>query len=300
MVTDDIRTHNRTYLFSDYCRGNKGDCKPYSASLFRAVGVYRHTSLVLSRLLVGFIFGGGMGLAWIGAGVVDFLIVFFGGIVTGALFGFVTGLILERVRSESTIVISITIVLAYLSFIIAEEFLHVSGVMAVVFAGLTFSTWGWMKVTPPVRTYLEHFWEYAAFLANALIFLFVGLNAELGKLLEVWSTLVWVVAGMLLSRVVIVYGVTPVIEMRAPEKYFRPGYKPVLLWGGLRGAVALAIVLSLPSFGQNELLESLVIGSVLFTLFVEGLSIELLVKLLGLYNPTRTTRFIIKQVVKKS
>ena len=251
------------------------------------------TSIVLSRILVGLILGGGMGLASVGEGLVDFLIVFLGGLATGGLLGFLAGLLLERVRSESSVVISITTVLAYLSFILAEEFFHVSGVMAVVAAGLTFSGWGWMKVTPPVRTYLEHFWEYAAFLANALIFLFVGLNVEPGKLFEVWHILAWVIPAMLLSRAAVVYGISPLVEMRATERYFQPGYKPVLVWGGLRGAVALAIVLSMPSFGENELLESLVIGAVLFTIFIEGLSIEPLVKLLGLDRPTRTNRFII-------
>ena len=253
------------------------------------------TSLVLSRILVAIVTGGGITLSTAGAGALDFLLVFAGGLAVGGLLGAVAGVLLERVRTESFVVITLTTVLAYLSFFVAEELLHVSGVMAVVAAGLTFSGWGWMKVTPPVRTYLEHFWSYAAFLANALIFLFVGLGVQPGRVIEILPLLGWVIGGMLISRVVIIYGITPLADLSGRQRSFRRGYKPVLFWGGLRGAVALAIVLSLPDFGQRELLESLVVGAVLFTLFVQGLTIEPLVKLLGLHKPSLSDRFILRQ-----
>ena len=253
------------------------------------------TSLVLSRILVGIITGGGITLATAGAGVVNFLLVFSGGLAVGGLLGAAAGLLLERVRTESFVVITLTTVLAYLSFFVAEELLHVSGVMAVVAAGLSFSGWGWMKVTPPVRTYLEHFWGYAAFLANSLIFLFVGLNVEPKRVIEILPLLGGVIGGMLISRAVIIYGITPLADLAGQQRSFRRGYKPVLFWGGLRGAVALAIVLSLPEFGQRELLESLVVGAVLFTLFIQGLTIEPLVKLLGLHKPSLSDRFILRQ-----
>lgn len=253
------------------------------------------TSLVLSRILVAVAAGGGVAFASFEKGVPGFFLVFLGGIAVGAVLGFIAGFILGKVRSESLIVITITTVLAYLSFIIAEELFHVSGVMAVVAAGLTFSGWGWMKVTPPVRTYLHHFWEYASFLANGLIFLFVGLNVDLKEVLGVLPILGWVIAGMLISRAVIIYGLTPFVDLAGKQKVFQRGYKPVLFWGGLRGAVALAIVLSLPQFGQNRLLENVVIGAVLFTLFVQGLTIEPLVRLLGLHKPALADRFALHQ-----
>lgn len=253
------------------------------------------TSLVLSRILVTIILGGVITLESVGQGVLDFFVVFLGGIGVGIVLGMIAGYLLGKVKTESFIVITITTVLAYLSFIVAEELFHVSGVMAVVAAGLTFSAWGWMKVTPPVRTYLDHFWEYAAFLANALIFLFVGLTVELGSIFRFLPILVFVILGMLVSRAVIIYGLTPFVDVSSKQRFFQRGYKPVLFWGGLRGAVALAIVLSLPQFGQNEMLESVVIGAVLFTLFVQGLSIEPLVKLLGLHKPALTDQFIVHQ-----
>jgi NhaP-type Na+/H+ or K+/H+ antiporter len=66
--------------------------------------------------------------------------------------------------------ITLTTVLAYVSYLVAEEVLHASGVMATIAAGLTIGGWGRMKISYAVRDYLEHFWTYLAFLANALIF----------------------------------------------------------------------------------------------------------------------------------
>jgi len=85
------------------------------------------------------------------------------------------------------------------------------------------------------------------------------------------------------------------VDLTSRNKIFLKGYKPVLFWGGLRGAVALAIVLSLPDFGRNIHLENLVIGAVLFTLFVEGLTIEPLVKILGLNKPPLTDLYVLHE-----
>jgi NhaP-type Na+/H+ or K+/H+ antiporter len=74
----------------------------------------------------------------------------------------------------------------YFATLVAEEVLHVSGVMATIAAGLTIGGWGRMKISYAVRDYLEHFWTYLAFLANALIFLMVGLRVDLSAL---WATL---------------------------------------------------------------------------------------------------------------
>jgi CPA1 family monovalent cation:H+ antiporter len=85
------------------------------------------TSIVLSRILVAVAAGGGVAFASFEKGVPGFFLVFLGGIAVGAVFGFIAGFILGKVRSESLIVITVTTVLAYLSFIVAEEFFHVSG-----------------------------------------------------------------------------------------------------------------------------------------------------------------------------
>jgi CPA1 family monovalent cation:H+ antiporter len=250
------------------------------------------TSLVLARILAGVLVGGAMGWHVVPQGVLSFLLVFFGGVATGVLMGVVAGVVLDRVGADPLITITVTTVLAYLSFIVAEEVLRVSGVMATVAAGLTFSGWGWTKIRAAVRQYLEYFWQYVSFVANALIFILVGMSVDLASLWDARGILLWVIIGMLVSRLAVAYGVVPLSSFVGQEAPFDRGYKTVLFWGGLRGAVALAVVLSLPDFAAKELLVNLVIGSVLFTLVVQAPTIEPVVRLLGLHKRSLPDRFI--------
>ena len=250
------------------------------------------TALVVSRILATVVIGGAVSNNVALAGLGRFLWVFLGGVASGAVLGFATGYVLRSVRSDSFVSITLTTILAYLSFIIAEEGLGVSGVMATVTAGLTFSGWGWMRVSREVRDYLEYFWQYVAFVANALIFLLVGLLVDPATLRGSLSTIVWAVIGMLASRILVAYGLVPSLRFISRQHAFGARYQTVLFWGGLRGAVAVAIVLSLPEFGGNDLFLSVVIGAVLFTLLAQGLTIDPLVRLLGIDRPSLPDRFI--------
>ena len=250
------------------------------------------TSLVLARILAAVLIGGAVSWDVVASGVLSFFIVFLGGVLSGVLLGVIAGLILDRVGSDPLVTITVTTVLAYLSFIIAEEFLGVSGVMATVAAGLTFSGWGWTKIRPEVRQYLEYFWQYVSFVANALIFILVGMSVNLASLWDARGILGWVIVAMLVSRAAVAYGVVPLSSVLGKETRFDRGYKTVLFWGGLRGAVALAVVLSLPEFPAKELLVNLVIGAVLFTLVLQAPTIEPVVRLLGLHKRSLPDRFI--------
>ncbi|ANG62894.1 hypothetical protein A8C75_10625 [Marinobacterium aestuarii] len=249
------------------------------------------TSIVLARVLVGVLVAGAVSVESVLQGVLDFVVVFVGGLLVGWLMALLTGYLLGVLQGHHFIEITLTTILAYVSFLVAEEVFHVSGVMATVAAALSFSGWGWIKVSPEVRAYLEHFWEYMAFIATALIFLMVGMQAEVSALLEAMPLLVWVILGMLLSRFVVIFGLIPLMERLPGAQPVGLGYKAVMYWGGLRGAIALAIVLSLPEFEHSATFTTLVMGAVLFTLVVQGLSINSLVHRLGLDRPSLADRF---------
>jgi len=242
------------------------------------------TSVVLARILLGVVLAGTVSDQVIMQGAINFAVMFAGGLVVGWLLGLLTGYVLGKVE-DHFIEITLTTVLAYVSYLVAEEVLNVSGVMATIAAGLTIGGWGRMKVSYAVRDYLEHFWEYVAFLANALIFLMVGLRVDLGALWATLGLLCWVVVAMLVSRAVVVYGLMPFVQRLPRSQPVNNAYKAVIFWGGLRGAIALAMVLSLPPFAQREVFVALVMGAVLSTLLVKGLSIEWLVRWLGLDAP---------------
>jgi CPA1 family monovalent cation:H+ antiporter len=216
---------------------------------------------------------------------VEFLQVFFGGLLVGWMLGIVTGSLLGRVRADIYIETTLTTILAYASFLVAEQMFHVSGVVAVVAAGLTVGGWGRIKISPSVRHYIDHFWEYMSFVATALIFLMVGMRVNLEELFESSNVLPWVILGMLLSRAIVIYGMIPLSNKLPGAEPTDRAYQTVMYWGGLRGAIALAIVLSIPAFEYSELFIALVMGAVLFTLLVQGLSIEWLVDRLGLSKP---------------
>jgi CPA1 family monovalent cation:H+ antiporter len=240
------------------------------------------TSLVLATILIGLLTAGGFSSNVLVSGTGEFLFVFAGGVLVGWVLAVIAGYTLGGIESDPAIEITLTTILAYFSFIIAEHVFHVSGIMAVVAAGLTIGSWGKSKISPSTSEFMEHFWEYLAFVANALIFLMVGLQIDLVVLWSSIDLIALVVVAMLISRSIVIFGVVPILgKLPSAEVIGRP-FQMVMYWGGLRGAIALAIVLALPPFDYKDTLISLVMGAVLFTLVVQGLSIEKLVKLLGL------------------
>lgn len=240
------------------------------------------TSLVIAKILLGILVAGTLSWETIGHGVQEFTVEFLGGLLFGWFFAYVVGLLLGKFRTMPQLEISLTTILAYASFIIAEQLLHVSGVLAVVAAGLTMGNWGQAKISVNVRGYLEHFWGFAAYLVNAIIFLLVGLSIDLSRPLYLLAELGVVILAMLLSRAVVIYSLIPLSRFLPRSTSVSLPYQTVMFWGGLRGAVSLAIVLGLSHLTEQPLLIDLVAGAVLFTLFVQGLSIERLIRWLGL------------------
>lgn len=248
------------------------------------------TSIVTAKILFGVLMAGVFTSHHLWDGIYDFFFEFIGGVVVGWVIAIIVGYILGKVDSEPEIEISLTTILAYASFIFAQEVVHVSGVMATVAAGLTMTRWGRSKISPSVTQYLHQFWEYLAYIANAVIFLLVGLSVNLGALSHALAPLLVVILAMLLSRIAVVYLLVPLVgKLPNSDPISRP-YQAVMYWGGLRGAIALAIILSLGEFQYSELFIALTMGAVLFTLLFQGLTIEKLVHFLKLDIPPLADR----------
>lgn len=249
------------------------------------------TSIVLARILLGVFLAGQFSAGVVARGALDFVLVFIGGLAVGVVFGVITGYLLGKVGSDLFVEVTLTTTLAYVSFLVAENLLHVSGVTATLAAGLIVGGWGRMKISASVREHLDQFWAYIAFISNALIFLMVGLRVNFSELGANAKLLAWTVVAMLVSRAIVIYGLMPLVRRVPGAEPIGAAYRVVMFWGGLRGAVALAIVLSLPPFPERETLVALVMGAVLFTLLVQGLTIEPLVRWLGLDKPPLADRF---------
>jgi CPA1 family monovalent cation:H+ antiporter len=167
--------------------------------------------------------------------------------------------------------------LAFGSYIVAEQF-HVSGVLAVVAAGLVSGNIGPRGMSPSTRILVFNFWDYGAFLANSVVFLLIGLQINLPVLLADWQVILWAILAVLVARAVGVYGLSWV------GKGISVKMKNVIYWGGLRGAISLALAISLPAAlgPAREEIQTMAFGVVLFTLLVQGLTMKPLINKMNL------------------
>ncbi|MDF1500646.1 MAG: Na+/H+ antiporter [Anaerolineales bacterium] len=202
----------------------------------------------------------------------DFIRVAAGGLLIGATLGWLFSLLASRV-DDYLIEITLTTVLAFGAYILAEQF-HLSGVLAVVAAGLVSGNLGEREMSPTTRIVLVNFWEYLAFLANSAVFLLIGVDIEIGSMLSNWTLILWAIGAVLVSRAITIYSLTQ-IDRTIPNRW-----RHVLFWGGLRGAIALALALSIPNdFGpERRTLIEMTYGVVLFSLVVQGMSMNTLLK----------------------
>jgi monovalent cation:H+ antiporter, CPA1 family len=220
------------------------------------------------------------------AGIFNFLLVSVGGIAIGLVLGWLVALLIARI-DDYLIETLLTTVLAFGAYLIAER-LAASGVLAVVGAGLVNGNVGTRGMSPTTRIVLFNFWEYAAFVVNSLVFLLIGLQVsflgENGILTHLWPIIVAVVATVG-TRALVVYGLSRVVNWR--QQFVSRSYQNVLVWGGLRGAVSLALALSLPltateDFAEGNMLQVMTFGVVLFTLLGQGTSMQFLLRREGL------------------
>ncbi len=233
------------------------------------------TAVVMFGLMITVALQGSFDLR---GGISHFVTVSGGGVVAGLIAGMVISQFIRRI-DESVVETTLTTVLAYGSYLLAEG-LHVSGILAVVTAGIISGNTSHRHMSPSTRIVVNSFWEYAAFVANSLVFLLIGLTIDLNLVIQNWSAIGWAILAVLIARVVSIYG----FSLFAREIY--PRWKHVLFWGGLRGAITLALALSLPDEGifaaERGPLQAMAFGVVLFTLLVQGLSMDWVVKRLKL------------------
>src|SRR6266545_1492199 len=235
------------------------------------------TAVVLSRILIGVVLTGAFDIA---GGVLDFALVVGGGLLVGGVAGAVVSRLTARI-DDHLIEITLTTILTYGTFILAEA-LHFSGVIAVVTAGLVLGNIGTRRgMSPTTRLALLTFWEYIAFLLNSAIFLLIGLEIDLSKLLVDLLPAIVAIGAVLLARAIVVYGLGLIVLPLPPVLPLR--WLHVLFWAGMRGALSLAVVLSLPlELPARALLLSLTYGVVLFSLLIQGLTMRPLLAWLGM------------------
>lgn len=209
----------------------------------------------------------------------------------GAAAGAAASQVIARV-DDHLVELTISVVLAYGTYLVADE-LRVSGLIATVVAGAVLGSYG-RRIGMRQRTQeaLDLVWEFVAFILNALVFLLIGVATSISDLSAALPAIAWGVVAVLAGRAIVIYGLVGIparlAHTTAGTAAIPRAWLNVMFWGGLRGAVAMALALSLPAgFPQRALVQGIVFGIVLFTLLVQGSTAELVVRRSGVEAETR-------------
>ncbi len=208
----------------------------------------------------------------------EFVAVAFG----GALIGIILGLTFSKITAlvdDHLIEITLTTILAYLSFIAAEHF-EVSGVISVICAGLMVGNYGSkIGMSPTTRVSVKDFWEYIAFIVNSVVFFIIGLEVNSAHLMKYLPYIFLAIVSVLIGRIVAIGILSPFINKIDKKIGFK--WQGIMVWGGIRGALAMALALAIPkSYQYREFILVMTFGVVAFSLIVQGLSIKGLLKIL--------------------
>ncbi len=223
------------------------------------------------------------GRASLGDALVAFVVRVAGAAALGLVAGWLGARIVRRV-DDHLAELTITAVLAYGTYLGAEA-AGLSGVIATLIAAGTFGALARNDLTPRAIEAIDVVWEFAAFLLTAGVFLLVGVSIAPGALGQAAGAIVWGIAAILIGRAAVVYGLIGagsailgrICARRrrtatSPDAIPRP-WLHVLFWAGLRGAVSVALALSLPAgLPHRDVIQGVTFGIVLFTLIVQGSS----------------------------
>ncbi|UUX92661.1 cation:proton antiporter [Methanoplanus endosymbiosus] len=250
------------------------------------------SAIVTFNIVLGIIAAGTFNISTIIYGAEGIIWSFSGGIITGIISGFLIGGLIALSEKSAVVSSVISVVTAYASYLIAESVFHASGIIAVVTAGLIVGrfTSVWLKSEDSKE--ISEFQYFSAYLVNSLIFLLMGIttanllvNSQIDR-----ELLILIPAGIIavfISRAAVIYIFSGIMNLFKGEDYIPLKYQHALFWGGLRGAVAIALALSISEdMPFKDEIVIMAVGVVLFTIIVDGITTKPLAKKLGLDRPS--------------
>ncbi|WP_062270293.1 cation:proton antiporter [Endozoicomonas arenosclerae] len=261
------------------------------------------TAIVIFGIVLAVIqAGGGVGTGVVLGGVWSFIEVFFGGILVGTVMGVATHWLLKLGKSEPFVQIAHTTILAYGSFIIADHVLGVSGVMSTIAAGIVTRSESGKVLSEQVRSFITPYWEFMAFIANSLIFLLLGMKEDLlfrnlDHLQENYLYLLIAIGVVLIGRLVVVYLLLPISNRLPVGRPVDNKTKAIMFWGGLRGVVPVALMLSIPdSIPEKKLIIDMTLAVILFSLLIQGTTVNWLMTKLDVNQHYHVVREAMKKL----
>ncbi|QYX57161.1 cation:proton antiporter [Roseovarius sp. SCSIO 43702] len=241
----------------------------------------------------------------VGDALARFPVLLVGGVITGWIAARIAIWIMSLFARYELAVISVSIALPYLAYIVAEQSVGASGVIAVVIAAMTLQLTGPRRLPPPTWTNLREVWDLLAHWAGALIFILAALLVprmlQSVQLRDLGLILVVVIAAIA-ARALILYLLLPLLtRLRLSPVVERP-YRVAILWGGLRGAVTLSLALAVTESALvpveiKRQVAILATGFTLFTLLVQGTTLRWVIGWLGLDKLSPLDNALYNQVI---
>ena len=292
-------------------------------ALFKEYGVPRRLSLIFEGeslfndatavafflIILEVINSGGMTIFSSLTGLLTFASMLTMGVVFGLVVGGVFAYLVGAVRESEVASITLTIVLAHITFIMAEVIsdihffdtfaIHISPIISTTVASLLMGNYGRAKLNARAESFVSTLWEQFAFMANSLIFLLIGVLMVQTKIFEptIVVAIILTVFTVALSRALSIYPIVSLYNLFQEKKRKIPSsWQHMLAWGSLRGALAVTMVFLVPDsltipgwtldISPKEFLLSITIGCIAATLFIKATTIRQLVRRFKLDNLT--------------
>ena len=200
----------------------------------------------------------------------------FGGLLIGGLCAGIA-LWLTSTTDDHLVELALSTVLAYGSFLIADDF-HVSGVLSTLTAGILIGNFGFpIAYSDKGRAFIMDFWEFIAFIANSIIFFLIGVREANQNFLHVIGMVAVAILVVTLGRAAAIYPLSMIFNKSKLK--LEKNHQHILFWGGLRSALALALAFNLPeNIQQREQIIAAAFGVVAFSIFAQGLTMTPLLK----------------------
>jgi len=272
------------------------------------------TSVALFLVLLEVVLFGYHGFDTIGSGIISFTIMILGGVLFGSVMGGLFAKLVGLTRENETASITLTIVLAHVTFILAEIIsshvhigdteLRISSIIATTIASLIMGNYGRPKIHPRAEEFVEKLWGQFAFMANSLIFILIGI-----LFVEVpWSdpviltSITFTILIVAFARSVSIYPIVSIFNyFTTQERRVPQAWQHLLAWGSLRGALAVTMVLLIPeslsipnwpldTVTPREFLLALTVGCIFATLFIKATTIQSMMRKLRLDVLTETEK----------
>ncbi|MCG8378721.1 MAG: cation:proton antiporter, partial [Proteobacteria bacterium] len=204
------------------------------------------TAIVIFNIILGLVATAHFGFSDAGLAIIEFFRVFIGGLLVGTVIGIVLSELLYRIRAGMSSYLIMSIVLAYSSFAIAEHIMHVSGVMAVVASAIALGIFGVSRIPQSERETIDETWDVITLICNSLLFLLVGISVDISHLYSHIDSIIIAIILVLGARAAGVYSMVPATIKLFKLPNVSMGERHIMWWGGLKGGLAIAIVLSIP------------------------------------------------------